>query len=175
MALGTPVKIIDLAERLIRLSGKSIKRDKNNEAAGEMKLKSPACAQAKSSTKNRRLSTQSTAHAGTMRGHTVRVTAGSRDRYARLNKLPKTIHVQFKQRLQSLLWVTNHRNLQEHNDLYSSTAFRFFARPPTDHRRTGHMLQLRDQQHSARYYPVSGVTRWGRRRGGVDATAPLVS
>jgi FlaA1/EpsC-like NDP-sugar epimerase len=37
--MGTPVKIIDLAERLIRLSGKSVKRDTNNETMGEIEIK----------------------------------------------------------------------------------------------------------------------------------------
>ena len=37
--MGTPVKIIDLAERLIRLSGKSVKRDTNNETVGEIEIK----------------------------------------------------------------------------------------------------------------------------------------
>lgn len=37
--MGDPVKIIDLAERLIRLSGKSIKRNNNNENPGEIEIK----------------------------------------------------------------------------------------------------------------------------------------
>lgn len=37
--MGTPVKIIDLAERLIRLSGKSIKRGIHNETTGEIEIK----------------------------------------------------------------------------------------------------------------------------------------
>lgn len=37
--MGVPVKIIDLAERLIRLSGKSVKRDANNETTGEIEIK----------------------------------------------------------------------------------------------------------------------------------------
>ena len=36
--MGTPIKIIDLAERLIRLSGKSVKRD-NNKTTGEIEIK----------------------------------------------------------------------------------------------------------------------------------------
>ena len=37
--MGTPVKIIDLAERLIRLSGKSVKKDPNNETTGDIEIK----------------------------------------------------------------------------------------------------------------------------------------
>ena len=37
--MGDPVKIIDLAERLIRLSGKSIKQGNNDQAPGEIEIK----------------------------------------------------------------------------------------------------------------------------------------
>jgi FlaA1/EpsC-like NDP-sugar epimerase len=37
--MGTPSKIIDLAERLIRLSGKSVKKGPNNETTGDIEIK----------------------------------------------------------------------------------------------------------------------------------------